>query len=156
MAATTRGGDSRPLHTSFPSPTGLPAFVRRQLALSCRRRPLLALAARGSPRLALAGRTWLWPAAGDRAWRCPAAGGRAWLSIIIVFNDNLVINSLKNHQEIPPTCVNEFEKSYAVVSNHISYVDILYHTSSAFPSFVAKRSVAQLPLVGVIRIGQLQ
>ncbi|XP_042414314.1 lysophospholipid acyltransferase LPEAT1-like [Zingiber officinale] len=46
--------------------------------------------------------------------------------------------------------VNEFEKPGAVVSNHISYVDILYHMSSAFPSFVAKRSVAQLPLVGLI------
>ncbi|XP_042386014.1 lysophospholipid acyltransferase LPEAT1-like [Zingiber officinale] len=47
--------------------------------------------------------------------------------------------------------VNEFEKPYAVVSNHISYVDILYHMSSTFPSFVAKRSVAQLSLVGLIR-----
>ncbi|KAG6468432.1 lysophospholipid acyltransferase LPEAT1-like [Zingiber officinale] len=52
--------------------------------------------------------------------------------------------------------VDEFEKPYAIVSNHISYVDILYHMSSAFLSFVAKRSVAQLPLVGLIRIGQPQ
>uniref|UniRef100_A0A1D1XPE0 Lysophosphatidylcholine acyltransferase 1 n=1 Tax=Anthurium amnicola TaxID=1678845 RepID=A0A1D1XPE0_9ARAE len=38
----------------------------------------------------------------------------------------------------------------AIVSNHISYLDILYHMSSSFPSFVAKRSVAKLPLVGLI------
>ncbi|KAI3440309.1 PlsC domain-containing protein [Psidium guajava] len=38
----------------------------------------------------------------------------------------------------------------AIVSNHVSYVDILYHMSSSFPSFVAKRSVAKLPLVGLI------
>nr|ABR17783.1 unknown [Picea sitchensis] len=38
----------------------------------------------------------------------------------------------------------------AIVSNHISYLDILYHMSASFPSFVAKRSVARLPLVGLI------
>ncbi|KAG0584199.1 hypothetical protein M758_3G192300 [Ceratodon purpureus] len=38
----------------------------------------------------------------------------------------------------------------AVVSNHVSYLDILYHMSASFPSFVAKRSVAKLPLVGLI------
>ncbi|XP_020205244.1 lysophospholipid acyltransferase LPEAT1 isoform X2 [Cajanus cajan] len=37
-----------------------------------------------------------------------------------------------------------------IISNHVSYLDILYHTSSTFPSFVAKRSVAKLPLVGLI------
>lgn len=37
-----------------------------------------------------------------------------------------------------------------IVSNHVSYLDILYHMSSSFPSFVAKRSVARLPLVGII------
>ncbi|KZV34230.1 hypothetical protein F511_21715 [Dorcoceras hygrometricum] len=44
----------------------------------------------------------------------------------------------------------ESERPGAIVSNHISYVDILYHMSSSFPSFVAKRSVAELPLVGLI------
>ncbi|KAF8748872.1 hypothetical protein HU200_012799 [Digitaria exilis] len=44
----------------------------------------------------------------------------------------------------------ETEKPGAVVSNHVSYVDILYHMSAFFPSFVAKRSVARLPLVGLI------
>ncbi|KAF4363264.1 hypothetical protein G4B88_016075 [Cannabis sativa] len=38
----------------------------------------------------------------------------------------------------------------AIISNHVSYVDILYHMSSSFPSFVAKRSVSRLPLVGLI------
>ncbi|KAG9153046.1 hypothetical protein Leryth_012312 [Lithospermum erythrorhizon] len=38
----------------------------------------------------------------------------------------------------------------AIISNHVSYLDILYHMSSSFPSFVAKSSVARLPLVGLI------
>ncbi|XP_042008880.1 lysophospholipid acyltransferase LPEAT1-like isoform X2 [Salvia splendens] len=38
----------------------------------------------------------------------------------------------------------------AIVSNHVSYLDILYHMSSSFPSFVAKRSVAKLPLIGLV------
>ncbi|KAK9756328.1 hypothetical protein RND81_01G089300 [Saponaria officinalis] len=44
----------------------------------------------------------------------------------------------------------EPERPGAVISNHVSYVDILYHMSSSFPSFVAKRSVGKLPLVGLI------
>ncbi|KAL0432440.1 UNVERIFIED_CONTAM: Lysophospholipid acyltransferase LPEAT1 [Sesamum latifolium] len=44
----------------------------------------------------------------------------------------------------------EVERPGAIVSNHVSYVDILYHMSASFPSFVAKRSVAKLPLVGLI------
>lgn len=44
----------------------------------------------------------------------------------------------------------ETERPGVIVSNHVSYVDILYHMSSFFPSFVAKRSVAKLPLVGLI------
>ncbi|KAJ7966722.1 Lysophospholipid acyltransferase [Quillaja saponaria] len=42
------------------------------------------------------------------------------------------------------------ERPGVIISNHISYLDILYHMSSSFPSFVAKRSVAKLPLVGLI------
>ncbi|XP_022768895.1 lysophospholipid acyltransferase LPEAT1-like isoform X2 [Durio zibethinus] len=42
------------------------------------------------------------------------------------------------------------EKPGAIVSNHVSYLDILYHMSSSFPSFVAKRSVGKIPLVGLI------
>ncbi|KAL0314729.1 UNVERIFIED_CONTAM: Lysophospholipid acyltransferase LPEAT1 [Sesamum angustifolium] len=44
----------------------------------------------------------------------------------------------------------ELEIPGAIISNHVSYLDILYHMSSSFPSFVAKRSVAKLPLVGLI------
>lgn len=32
----------------------------------------------------------------------------------------------------------EIERPGAIVSNHVSYVDILYHMSASFPSFVAK------------------
>ncbi|XP_039055540.1 lysophospholipid acyltransferase LPEAT1-like isoform X1 [Hibiscus syriacus] len=42
------------------------------------------------------------------------------------------------------------ERPGAVVSNHLSYLDIFYHMSSSFPSFVAKRSVSKLPLIGLI------
>ncbi|GMI64969.1 LYSOPHOSPHATIDYLETHANOLAMINE ACYLTRANSFERASE1 [Hibiscus trionum] len=44
----------------------------------------------------------------------------------------------------------EQERPGAIVSNHLSYLDILYHMSSSFPSFVAKRSVSKLPLIGLI------
>ncbi|KAJ3676096.1 hypothetical protein LUZ60_003508 [Juncus effusus] len=52
---------------------------------------------------------------------------------------------LKNNNENE-----ESKRAGAIVSNHVSYVDILYHMSSSFPSFVAKRSVGKLPLVGLI------
>ncbi|WCJ35283.1 Phospholipid/glycerol acyltransferase family protein [Euphorbia peplus] len=42
------------------------------------------------------------------------------------------------------------ERPGAIISNHVSYIDILYHMSSSFPSFVAKRSVGKLPLIGLI------
>lgn len=32
----------------------------------------------------------------------------------------------------------ESGRTGAIISNHVSYVDILYHMSSSFPSFVAK------------------
>ncbi|VVB11551.1 unnamed protein product [Arabis nemorensis] len=44
----------------------------------------------------------------------------------------------------------EPERPGVIVSNHVSYVDILYHMSASFPSFVAKRSVGKLPLIGLI------
>ncbi|CAN8233611.1 unnamed protein product [Cochlearia groenlandica] len=44
----------------------------------------------------------------------------------------------------------EPERAGAIVSNHVSYLDILYHMSASFPSFVAKRSVGKLPLIGLI------
>ncbi|KAI3895663.1 hypothetical protein MKW98_025454 [Papaver atlanticum] len=52
--------------------------------------------------------------------------------------------------ESPETESEEVERPGAIISNHVSYLDILYHTYSFFPSFVAKRSVAELPLVGLI------
>ncbi|KAL6572691.1 Lysophospholipid acyltransferase lpeat1 [Orobanche minor] len=45
----------------------------------------------------------------------------------------------------------DLERPGTIISNHVSYIDILYHMSTSFPSFVAKRSVAKLPLVGLIR-----
>ncbi|XP_047336290.1 lysophospholipid acyltransferase LPEAT1-like isoform X2 [Impatiens glandulifera] len=44
----------------------------------------------------------------------------------------------------------DIERPGVIISNHVSYLDILYHMSYFFPSFVAKRSVAKLPLVGLI------
>lgn len=44
----------------------------------------------------------------------------------------------------------EHERPGVIISNHVSHMDILYHMSSSFPSFVAKRSVGKLPLVGLI------
>ncbi|KFK42481.1 hypothetical protein AALP_AA2G262600 [Arabis alpina] len=44
----------------------------------------------------------------------------------------------------------EAERPGVIVSNHVSYLDILYHMSASFPSFVAKRSVGKLPLIGLI------
>lgn len=39
----------------------------------------------------------------------------------------------------------------AIVSNHISYLDILVHMAHSFPSFVARGNTKDLPLVGLIR-----
>ncbi|GKV04803.1 hypothetical protein SLEP1_g16910 [Rubroshorea leprosula] len=44
----------------------------------------------------------------------------------------------------------EVERPGAIICNHVSYIDILYHMSSSFSSFVANRSVAKLPFVGLI------
>nr|XP_043616305.1 lysophospholipid acyltransferase LPEAT1-like [Erigeron canadensis] len=42
------------------------------------------------------------------------------------------------------------ERPGVIISNHVSHLDILYHMSSSFPSFVAKKSVSELPLIGLI------
>ncbi|KAL5780449.1 hypothetical protein ACOSQ2_011186 [Xanthoceras sorbifolium] len=52
-------------------------------------------------------------------------------------------NEAKDQPEEP-------ERPGAIICNHVSYLDILYNMSAHFPSFVAKRSVAKLPLVGLI------
>ncbi|CAK9168233.1 unnamed protein product [Ilex paraguariensis] len=49
-------------------------------------------------------------------------------------------------------CKDQFEEGErpgAIVSNHVSYLDILYHTSSSFPSFVAKRESKSSDFKGV-------
>ncbi|TVU18957.1 hypothetical protein EJB05_35080 [Eragrostis curvula] len=43
----------------------------------------------------------------------------------------------------------ELERPGAIVSNHVSYVDILYHMSASFPSFVAKRESKTSDFKGV-------
>ncbi|KAI7729726.1 hypothetical protein M8C21_020931 [Ambrosia artemisiifolia] len=56
-----------------------------------------------------------------------------------------------NHDQLYVTAKSEgIERPGAIISNHVSHLDILYHMSSSFPSFVAKRSVGKLPLVGLI------
>ncbi|PHU20908.1 Lysophospholipid acyltransferase LPEAT1 [Capsicum chinense] len=63
---------------------------------------------------------------------------------------DLNANGKSNNENGSKERAEELERPGAIVSNHISYLDILYHMSSSFPSFVAKRSVAKLPLVGLI------
>ncbi|KAF0918713.1 hypothetical protein E2562_025837 [Oryza meyeriana var. granulata] len=58
--------------------------------------------------------------------------------------------SSPNAEDVHQGQSEEWEKPGAIVSNHVSYVDILYHMSVSFPSFVAKESVSRLPLVGLI------
>ncbi|XP_015688321.1 lysophospholipid acyltransferase LPEAT1-like isoform X2 [Oryza brachyantha] len=55
-----------------------------------------------------------------------------------------------NAEDIHQDQSEELEIPGAIVSNHVSYIDILYHMSVSFPSFVAKESVSRLPLVGLI------
>ncbi|KAH0470662.1 hypothetical protein IEQ34_000385 [Dendrobium chrysotoxum] len=43
----------------------------------------------------------------------------------------------------------EFKRAGVIVSNHVSYLDILYHMSSSFPSFVAKRESKASDFMGV-------
>ncbi|TVU21218.1 hypothetical protein EJB05_30843 [Eragrostis curvula] len=57
---------------------------------------------------------------------------------------------LPNAEDVHQDQSEKLERPGAVVSNHVSYVDILYHMSASFPSFVAKNSVSRLPLVGII------
>ncbi|KAA8537663.1 hypothetical protein F0562_027347 [Nyssa sinensis] len=63
---------------------------------------------------------------------------------------NLELDEKLNNETECKDQSEEPERPGAIISNHVSYLDILYHMSSSFPSFVAKRSVAKLPLVGLI------
>ncbi|KAJ3696361.1 hypothetical protein LUZ61_000066 [Rhynchospora tenuis] len=80
------------------------------------------------------------------AWRRHAvvqAGRFCARAMLFVFGFYwIVVEDRSNNEHV--------ERPGAIVSNHVSYVDILYHMSSSFPSFVAKASVAKLPLVGLI------
>lgn len=65
------------------------------------------------------------------------------------------IQDLHNHGKLTneSECKDQLkdpERPGVIVSNHVSHLDILYHMSASFPSFVAKRSVGKLPLVGLI------
>ncbi|XP_058220870.1 lysophospholipid acyltransferase LPEAT1 isoform X2 [Rhododendron vialii] len=66
--------------------------------------------------------------------------GFYWINETHQFNDQAECKDISEEPERPGV----------IVSNHVSYLDILYHMSSSFPSFVAKRSVARLPIVGLI------
>ncbi|CAL0327031.1 unnamed protein product [Lupinus luteus] len=59
-------------------------------------------------------------------------------------NHNLASEKEDKHQP------GDIERPGVIISNHVSYLDILYHMSSSFPSFVAKKSVSKLPFVGLI------
>lgn len=39
---------------------------------------------------------------------------------------------------------------YSIVSNHLSWADILIHMNRSFPSFVARSGTERLPLIGII------
>lgn len=58
--------------------------------------------------------------------------------------------SINNEVDLNNQSEEEDERPGVIISNHVSHMDILYHMSSSFPSFVAKRSVGKLPLVGLI------
>jgi lysophosphatidylcholine acyltransferase/lyso-PAF acetyltransferase len=47
----------------------------------------------------------------------------------------------------------EAAPAVAIVSNHVSWMDILVHMSHSFPSFVARDGTQNLPLIGVVRWG---
>ena len=38
-----------------------------------------------------------------------------------------------------------------IVSNHVSYMDILVHMAHSFPSFVARGNTRDMPMLGLIR-----
>lgn len=42
-------------------------------------------------------------------------------------------------------------RAAVIVSNHVSYLDILVHMSHSAPSFVARGNTVDLPLIGVVR-----
>ncbi|KAK8928828.1 Lysophospholipid acyltransferase LPEAT1 [Platanthera zijinensis] len=76
-----------------------------------------------------------------------------FLSRVMLFNFGfywIKETRLQSAEDENTAKIDESKGAGVIVSNHVSYLDILYHMSSSFPSFVAKRSVARLPLVGII------
>ena len=62
----------------------------------------------------------------------------------LVHTDGLAFVSSLNLLQIAQngeTDKEEPERPGVIVSNHVSYLDILYHMSASFPSFVAKVSI---------------
>ncbi|KAM0915957.1 hypothetical protein ACQ4PT_010477 [Festuca glaucescens] len=89
-------------------------------------------------------------------WRreaCLGAGralSRAMLFVFGFYWIPVCDRSVPNAEDVPENQSEELERPGAIVSNHVSYVDILYHMSASSPSFVAKNSVSKLPLIGLI------
>lgn len=79
--------------------------------------------------------------------KCGKALSRVMLFIFGFYWIHVSSNSFNQENKPQPE---ETGRPGVIISNHVSYLDILYHMSSSFPSFVAKRSVAKLPLVGLI------
>ncbi|XP_072983319.1 lysophospholipid acyltransferase LPEAT1-like isoform X1 [Typha latifolia] len=82
--------------------------------------------------------------------RCGRFSSRAMLFVFGFYWIRVDDRSLSTTEDEHGEQSDETERPGAIISNHVSYLDILYHMSSSFPSFVAKRSVARLPLVGLI------
>lgn len=76
------------------------------------------------------------------------AFGFYWIQETV--RDPKINGSIDNEVDSNGQSEEEGERPGVIVSNHVSHMDILYHMSSSFPSFVAKRSVGKLPLVGLI------
>lgn len=82
--------------------------------------------------------------------RCGRALSRAMMFVFGFYWINVYDRRFPNAEDEPLDQCKNMERPGAIVSNHVSYVDILYHMSASVPSFVAKRSVARLPLVGLV------
>jgi len=57
-----------------------------------------------------------------------------WYLILVLPLFFLFIQLPKGDKQQPE----ESDRPGVIISNHVSYLDILYHMSSSFPSFVAK------------------
>ncbi|CAL4963955.1 unnamed protein product [Urochloa decumbens] len=81
--------------------------------------------------------------------RCGCTLSRAMLFVFGFYWIRETDRRIPNAEDVDQDQPEELGRPGAIVSNHVSYVDILYHMSASFPSFVAK-SVSRLPLVGLI------